>query len=73
MKHPITLTLAACLCLSACSKQQQDAADMSPYIMTEDACLQCHGDPAAFSNDLSERLAMLYPDDQAIGFKLGEL
>ncbi len=37
------------------------------------ACLKCHGDPAAFSEALSDKLGKLYPDDKATGYTTGEL
>jgi hypothetical protein len=39
----------------------------------QEACLNCHGDPAAVSADLKAKLAKLYPGDQATGYKLGAI
>jgi hypothetical protein len=40
-------------------------------IPTKPLCLACHGDNIPI--DLSNRLDQLYPDDQARGFKVGDL
>jgi hypothetical protein len=40
-------------------------------IPTQGLCLQCHGESLAAS--VSEKLAELYPHDQATGFKAGDL
>ena len=42
-------------------------------IMTQQVCMNCHGDPATFSKELTERLAELYPDDKATGYAAGQL
>lgn len=42
-------------------------------ILTEQVCLKCHGAPDTFAPELVNRLAELYPEDAATGFKLGEL
>lgn len=43
-------------------------------IMTEAACLNCHGSVGEeVSPGLAEKIAELYPDDKAVGFKLGEI
>ena len=42
-------------------------------ILLQDVCLKCHGDPAAFSEALSDKLGKLYPDDKATGYTTGEL
>ncbi len=36
-------------------------------------CATCHGDPASFTQDTHLALREAYPDDQATGFKPGEL
>jgi len=36
-------------------------------------CATCHGDPASFTQDTRLALREAYPDDQATGFKPGEL
>jgi len=38
----------------------------------KELCLQCHGDPAAFSPDLRELLAASYPEDKATGYRAGD-
>lgn len=42
-------------------------------IMTEEVCTKCHGDPSTFSKELVARLSELYPEDQATGYKEGQL
>ena len=42
-------------------------------IPTQPLCLTCHGDSTTFSAELKEALAEHYPDDQATGFKAGDL
>lgn len=41
-------------------------------IKTGQLCLNCHGDPSKFSASVTEALARDYPDDPAVGYKLGE-
>ncbi|MEQ1610733.1 MAG: DUF3365 domain-containing protein [Hyphomonadaceae bacterium] len=36
-------------------------------------CATCHGDPVSFTQDTRLALREVYPDDQATGFKPGEL
>ncbi len=43
-----------------------------PLVMQQ-LCLQCHGDPSGFSEGLQAKLAQLYPEDQAVGYELGDL
>ncbi|MDJ0918385.1 MAG: DUF3365 domain-containing protein [Woeseiaceae bacterium] len=40
-------------------------------IATQPVCLACHGEPLA--PDVAETIAAEYPDDQATGFKVGDL
>lgn len=42
-------------------------------IMTQAVCMNCHGDPASFSQGLTEKLAELYPEDKATGYGIGQL
>lgn len=42
-------------------------------IPAKEACLQCHGDPAAMKPEVKASVAKLYPDDAAVGFKAGDL
>ena len=35
--------------------------------------MNCHGEPAAFPEQLTARLNELYPDDQATGYQTGQL
>ncbi len=41
-------------------------------IKTGQVCLNCHGDPDKFSKEVKEALALDYPDDPAVGYKLGD-
>jgi hypothetical protein len=47
---------------------------IAPIVMTNAVCLSCHGKP---QKDIQppdvELIRRLYPEDQAIGFSLGEL
>jgi hypothetical protein len=36
-------------------------------LVIQEVCLKCHGDPAAFSPELTTALRELYPTDQATG------
>lgn len=42
-------------------------------IPTGSVCLVCHGEPASLDPELQATLRALYPQDQAVGFRLGEL
>lgn len=42
-------------------------------ITTSSACLKCHGDPDKMDADVKAALAEKYPQDQATGFKLGDM
>lgn len=42
-------------------------------IPAKEACLQCHGDPAAMKPEVKAAVAKLYPDDAAVGFRAGDL
>lgn len=42
-------------------------------LVVQKFCLQCHGDPAAMSDELRAILKERYPDDKATGFKEGDL
>ena len=50
----------------------EEALFLKP-IMVQAICLNCHGDPGAFSPVLRTKLSKLYPDDRAIGFAEGDL
>lgn len=51
---------------------EETARYYKPLVIQE-VCLKCHGEPAGFSPELQEKLVVLYPDDQATGYGLGEL
>ena len=40
---------------------------------TADLCLNCHGTPDRLSDAVKARLKALYPDDQAVGYRSGEI
>ena len=40
---------------------------------TKEMCLSCHGTPDRLSPAVSEKLRSLYPNDQATGYKLGDI
>ncbi len=40
-------------------------------ILTQPLCLTCHG--AALAPDVAERIGSLYPEDEAVGFDVGDL
>lgn len=42
-------------------------------IPTQPMCLQCHGKPAEISADVRARLSREYPEDEAIGYSVGEV
>lgn len=42
-------------------------------IPMQEACLKCHGDPAAIAEPVKAELQKHYPFDRATGYKLGEL
>lgn len=42
-------------------------------LVTQEICLNCHGDPETFSPELGGALADLYPDDRATGYRTGDL
>ncbi len=42
-------------------------------IFLKEKCLTCHGDPQTIPTDVKEKLAALYPEDQATGFAPGDL
>jgi hypothetical protein len=42
-------------------------------IILQSGCLACHGDPANIAPEVAEKIADLYPNDQATGFAVGEL
>jgi len=42
-------------------------------ILADPICLNCHGDASQFPVELRNKLNELYPEDQATGYKLGDL
>ncbi|WP_338107714.1 DUF3365 domain-containing protein [Leptospira weilii] len=46
---------------------------LQPIILQNPTCLQCHGGPQDINPAVSKKIAELYPNDQAKGYKLGEL
>jgi hypothetical protein len=51
---------------------QDEVARYYQPLIVQEVCLNCHGDPASFPAELTEKLADLYPDDQATGYALGD-
>lgn len=50
-----------------------DSARFYKPLVMQEVCLKCHGDPETFSPDLRQLLSQAYPDDQATGYRLGQL
>lgn len=46
---------------------------LKPIKIGNEACLQCHGDHQKMKRDVKDALAKLYPEDQAMGYALGDL
>ena len=46
---------------------------MKPIMIGAPLCLKCHGGPSELDKDAQAKLAELYPDDKATGYKMGEL
>ena len=46
---------------------------MMKAIPAGEVCLKCHGDPGRMAPELRERIRRLYPEDQATGFRAGDL
>ncbi|MCB0655245.1 MAG: DUF3365 domain-containing protein [Saprospiraceae bacterium] len=45
-----------------------------PILLSMPACLQCHGQPSVdITEETLDALRNLYPDDQATGYKLGDV
>ena len=42
-------------------------------IRLQNPCLTCHGDAAAIAEDVRAEIERWYPDDEAMGFKQGDL
>lgn len=51
---------------------ENDAARFYRPLMMQEVCLNCHGDPASFSPELTQALAERYPNDLATGYALGD-
>ena len=41
-------------------------------LFIQEVCLTCHGEPSEFPADLKNAIGMLYPEDAATGYGLGE-
>ena len=52
-------------------KDSQPVFRYMKAIPTQGICLSCHGDK--LSPDVTEKLRELYPEDQATGFKMGDI
>ena len=55
------------------SRIQSGTAQVLRPILTEPVCLMCHGDPAAMPQELRDALSKHYPQDQATGYRNGDL
>lgn len=42
-------------------------------IVVQPLCLRCHGEPASLEPEVRARLSELYPQDEAIGYRTGDL
>jgi cytochrome c5 len=42
-------------------------------IILQNGCLACHGDPANIAPEVADKIAGIYPEDQATGFAVGDL
>ena len=42
-------------------------------ISMEQACLKCHGDTTSIAEQVRKEITAVYPNDQAVGYKEGEL
>jgi len=43
-----------------------------PILLNNDACLKCHGD-IAVDSPLSKEIRTMYPEDKAVGYKMGDI
>lgn len=50
-----------------------DAVGVLRPIGTLGMCTTCHGDEASMAPELLERIAEIYPEDEATGFEVGDL
>jgi hypothetical protein len=41
-------------------------------LVVQEGCLNCHGDPATFSPELTQVLNERYPNDKAVGYQEGD-
>ncbi|MBM9576347.1 DUF3365 domain-containing protein [Leptospira sp. 201903070] len=46
---------------------------LKPIVLENPTCLKCHGGPKDISPAVAKRIAELYPNDHATGYKLGDL
>lgn len=46
---------------------------LKPIVLENPTCLKCHGGPKDISPGVAKKIAELYPNDQATGYKLGDL
>ncbi|TGM60227.1 DUF3365 domain-containing protein [Leptospira adleri] len=46
---------------------------LKPIVLENPTCLKCHGGPKGVSPEVAKKIAELYPNDQATGYKLGDL
>ncbi|RHX85525.1 Tll0287-like domain-containing protein [Leptospira stimsonii] len=46
---------------------------LKPIVLENPTCLKCHGGPKDIFPGVAKKIAELYPNDQATGYKLGDL
>ncbi|MDV6237212.1 DUF3365 domain-containing protein [Leptospira ellisii] len=46
---------------------------LQPIVLQNPTCLKCHGGPRDIDPAVSKKISELYPQDKAVGYKLGEL
>ncbi len=59
--------------LSQAKPSHEAAGAYYQAIFLQPLCLNCHGDRAALSPEVSGALARLYPEDDAVGYQVGDL
>ena len=55
---------------------QEDGKPVMRYMRalpTAELCTQCHGTPERLSAAVTAQLKTLYPDDRAVGYRVGEI
>lgn len=55
------------------SEGGQSVARYMRALPVQQLCLQCHGQTASMSDAVRAKLTALYPDDQAVGYSIGQI